>query len=87
MNPGPPELPISKTRLKWHSPWIKWGITAFGLFVLFFIVQWVLGWLVVYGLYRFFSGSANDLTGLNPYLLKAIGWAVALLVVYLSNLR
>jgi hypothetical protein len=88
MNPGLPELPISKTRaLKWHSLWIKWGITAFGLFVLFFIVQWVLGWLVVYGLYRFFSGSANDLTGLNPYLLKAIGWAVALLVVYLICAR
>jgi hypothetical protein len=87
MNPGPPELPISKTSFKWHSPWIKWGITAFGLFVLFFIVQWVLGWLVVYGLYRFFWGSANDLTGLNPYLLKAIGWAVALLVVYLICAR
>jgi hypothetical protein len=87
MNPAPQELPISKTRLKRHSPWIKWGIATFGLFVLFFIVQWVLGWLVVYGLYRFFSGSANDLTDLNPYLLKAIGWAVALLVVYLICAR
>jgi hypothetical protein len=52
MNPGPREFLTSKSRLKWHSQWIKWGITAFGLFVLFFIVPWVLGWLVVYGLYR-----------------------------------
>jgi hypothetical protein len=60
---------------------------AFGLIVLFIIGQWALGWLVVYGLYRFFWGNANDLTGLNPYLLKAIAWSVALLVVYLTCAR
>jgi hypothetical protein len=52
--------------------------------VLFLLVQWSFNYLVVYGLYRCFSDSANELTGINPYLIEAIAWAVAIIVAYLG---
>jgi hypothetical protein len=67
--------------------WVKVVVIIFGLVVLFIVGQWTLGWLLVYGLYKFFSGTANDWTGLNPYLLKAVGWALALVVAYLTCAR
>jgi hypothetical protein len=84
MSPRPPALPTQGTRSSLFGlSWIKVVVIGFGLVVLFIIGQWALSWLVVYGLYKLFWGTANDLTGLNPYLLKAIGWALALLIAYL----
>ena len=83
MSPRPPALSTQRTaNFLAGLTWIRFGVIAVGCVVLFLVGQWVLGWLVVYGLFKFFWGSANDLTGLNPYLLKAIGWTVALLVAY-----
>ena len=67
--------------------WIKVVVIVFGFVVLFIVGQCTLGWLLVYGLYKFFSGTANDWTGLNPYLFKAVGWALALVVAYLTCAR
>jgi hypothetical protein len=86
MSPDPPALPTKKSgRSAFGVSWMKVVVIVFGLVVLFIVGQWALSWLVVYGLYKFLWGTANDLTGLNPYLLKAIGWALTLLVAYLIS--
>jgi hypothetical protein len=88
MSSRPPALPTQKAgRSALGLSCLKIVVFVVGLVVLFIGGQWVLSWLVVHGLYRLLWGNGNDLTDLNPYLLKAIGWSSALVVAYSISLR